>query len=62
MHIAEFGVVLLLFVIGLELQPSRLRAMRKAIFGLGLAQVVVDDRGVRVDRARAGPAGERSAS
>jgi monovalent cation:proton antiporter-2 (CPA2) family protein len=41
MHIAEFGVVLLLFVIGLELQPSRLRAMRKAIFGLGLAQVLV---------------------
>jgi glutathione-regulated potassium-efflux system ancillary protein KefC/glutathione-regulated potassium-efflux system protein KefB len=41
MHIAEFGVVLLLFVIGLELQPSRLRAMRKAVFGLGLAQVVV---------------------
>ena len=29
MHFAEFGVVLLLFVIGLELQPSRLRAMRK---------------------------------
>ncbi|MGH8237548.1 MAG: monovalent cation:proton antiporter-2 (CPA2) family protein, partial [Steroidobacteraceae bacterium] len=41
MHIAEFGVVLLLFVIGLELQPSRLRAMRKAIFGVGLAQVLV---------------------
>ncbi len=41
MHIAEFGVVLLLFVIGLELQPSRLRAMRKAVFGLGFAQVVV---------------------
>ncbi|HEY7638858.1 MAG TPA: monovalent cation:proton antiporter-2 (CPA2) family protein [Steroidobacteraceae bacterium] len=41
MHIAEFGVVLLLFVIGLELQPSRLRAMRKAVFGLGLAQVVL---------------------
>ncbi len=41
MHIAEFGVVLLLFVIGLELQPSRLRAMRKAVFGVGLAQVVV---------------------
>ncbi|HEU4601543.1 MAG TPA: monovalent cation:proton antiporter-2 (CPA2) family protein [Steroidobacteraceae bacterium] len=40
MHIAEFGVVLLLFVIGLELQPSRLRAMRKAVFGLGLLQVV----------------------
>src|SRR5918993_704231 len=40
LHIAEFGVVLLLFVIGLELQPSRLRAMRKAVFGLGLAQVL----------------------
>src|SRR5215510_4636738 len=39
--IAEFGVVLLLFVIGLELQPSRLRAMRRSIFGLGLLQVVV---------------------
>lgn len=41
LHLAEFGVVLLLFVIGLELQPSRLRAMRRAIFGLGLAQVLV---------------------
>src|SRR5262245_14587359 len=41
MHIAELGVVLLLFVIGLELQPSRLRAMRRAIFGLGLAQVLI---------------------
>jgi glutathione-regulated potassium-efflux system protein KefB len=41
MHIAEFGVVLLLFVIGLELQPSRLRAMRKAVFGLGLLQVAL---------------------
>src|SRR5262249_4318984 len=41
MHIAEFRVVLLLFVIGLELQPSRLRAMRKAVFGLGLAQVLL---------------------
>src|ERR1044072_5527511 len=36
MHTAEFGVVLLLFVIGLELQPSRLRAMRKSVFGLGI--------------------------
>lgn len=40
MHMGEFGVVLLLFVIGLELQPSRLRMMRRAIFGLGAAQVV----------------------
>lgn len=41
LHFAEFGVVLLLFVIGLELQPSRLWAMRKSVFGLGLAQVMV---------------------
>ncbi len=38
---AEFGIVLLLFVIGLELQPSRLWALRRDIFGLGAAQVVV---------------------
>jgi monovalent cation:proton antiporter-2 (CPA2) family protein len=39
LHFAEFGVVLLLFVIGLELQPSRLWRMRNAVFGLGGAQV-----------------------
>lgn len=39
LHTAELGVVCLLFVIGLELQPSRLRAMRKPIFGLGVTQV-----------------------
>ena len=38
-HIAEFGIVLLMFVIGLELQPSRLWVLRKPIFGLGAAQV-----------------------
>jgi glutathione-regulated potassium-efflux system protein KefB len=38
---AEFGVVLLLFVIGLELRPARLWLLRREIFGLGLAQVVV---------------------
>jgi monovalent cation:proton antiporter-2 (CPA2) family protein len=38
-HLAELGVVLLLFVIGLELQPSRLRALRRMIFGLGSLQV-----------------------
>ena len=41
LHVAELGVVLLLFVIGLELQPSRLRAMRRAIFGLGTLQVAL---------------------
>ena len=39
-HFAELGVVLFLFVIGLEMQPSRLWAMRGEIFGLGLIQVV----------------------
>ena len=38
---AEFGIVLLLFVIGLELRPARLWQLRRDIFGLGLAQVVV---------------------
>jgi monovalent cation:proton antiporter-2 (CPA2) family protein len=41
LHFAELGVVLLLFVIGLELQPSRLWIMRKAIFGVGTAQVLL---------------------
>jgi glutathione-regulated potassium-efflux system protein KefB len=41
LHIAEFGVVLLLFLIGLELRPKRLWSMRSAIFGLGGAQVAV---------------------
>lgn len=40
-HISELGVVLLLFVIGLELSPQRLWVMRKAVFGAGLAQVLV---------------------
>ena len=40
LHFAEIGVVLLLFVIGLELQPRRLWVMRKTVFGLGAAQVV----------------------
>ena len=39
LHFAEFGVVLLLFVIGLELQPALLWKMRGQVFGLGGAQV-----------------------
>ena len=39
--IADFGVVLLLFIIGLELQPTRLWVMRRIVFGLGSAQVVL---------------------
>jgi monovalent cation:proton antiporter-2 (CPA2) family protein len=41
LHFGEFGVVMLLFVIGLELRPVRLWAMRSAIFGLGTAQLVI---------------------
>ncbi len=40
LHVAELGVVFLLFIIGLELKPSRLWSMRRAIFGLGLSQVL----------------------
>ncbi|WP_434652427.1 cation:proton antiporter [Pseudomonas sp. R3-56] len=39
--LAELGVVLLLFIIGLELKPSRLWAMRRDIAGLGLCQVLL---------------------
>ena len=38
---SEFGVILLLFVIGLELSPQRLWLMRRAVFGAGLLQVVL---------------------
>jgi len=41
LSIAELGVVLLLFIIGLELNPSRLWTMRRDIFGLGAAQVLI---------------------
>ncbi|TCN26435.1 monovalent cation:proton antiporter-2 (CPA2) family protein [Sinorhizobium americanum] len=40
LHVSELGVVFLLFIIGLELKPSRLWQMRRDIFGLGTAQVV----------------------
>lgn len=41
MHFAEFGVVMMLFVIGLELEPSRLWRIRRAIAGLGGLQVLL---------------------
>src|SRR5580658_6624483 len=40
-QVSEFGIVLLLFIIGLELQPTRLWVMRRLVFGLGAAQVVL---------------------
>ncbi|MBT8077673.1 MAG: monovalent cation:proton antiporter-2 (CPA2) family protein [Gammaproteobacteria bacterium] len=41
LHFAELGVVFLLFIIGLELQPSRLWVLRRMVFGLGAAQVLL---------------------
>ncbi|MEP3048563.1 MAG: monovalent cation:proton antiporter-2 (CPA2) family protein [Roseibium sp.] len=41
LHVAELGVVLLLFVIGLELDPKKLWRMKRDIFGLGTAQVML---------------------
>lgn len=40
-HLAEFGVVFLLFIIGIELKPARLWIMRRSVFGLGTAQLLV---------------------
>ena len=41
LHVAELGVVMFLFIIGLEMEPSKLWAMRRDIFGIGLAQVLL---------------------
>ena len=40
LHVAEFGVVMFLFIIGLEMRPARLWGLRKEIFGLGAVQVI----------------------
>jgi glutathione-regulated potassium-efflux system protein KefB len=39
LHVAEFGVVMFLFLIGLEMRPAKLWALRRDIFGLGAAHV-----------------------
>ncbi len=41
LEFSEFGIILLLFIVGLELAPARLMRLRQAIFGLGLSQVVL---------------------
>jgi glutathione-regulated potassium-efflux system protein KefB len=41
LHVAELGVVMFLFIIGLEMRPSRLWSLRREIFGLGVFQVAV---------------------
>jgi glutathione-regulated potassium-efflux system protein KefB len=40
LHVAELGVVMFLFIIGLEMRPAKLWALRKEIFGLGASQVL----------------------
>jgi len=46
LHFGELGVVLLLFIVGLELNPARLWALRRPIFGLGSFQVLVSAVGI----------------
>ena len=41
LHVAELGVVMFLFIIGLEMRPARLWSLRNDIFGVGAAQVIV---------------------
>ncbi|GEA66247.1 potassium transporter [Acinetobacter pittii] len=41
LHIAELGIVMYLFVIGLEMQPSHLWSLRREIFGLGTLQIII---------------------
>lgn len=48
MHFAEFGVVMMLFLVGLELQPSRLWSLRKPILGLGGLQVILTATAISV--------------
>jgi glutathione-regulated potassium-efflux system protein KefB len=48
LHIADFGIVLLLFLVGLELNPGRLLRLRHDIFGLGLLQVAVSGLAITV--------------
>lgn len=47
-HFAELGVVMLLFLIGLEMRPARLWAMRREVFGLGTLQILVSGIGIGV--------------
>ncbi len=48
MHFAEFGVIVMLFLVGLELQPSKLWSLRKPILGLGGLQVVATSAAIAI--------------
>ncbi len=50
-YLAEFGVVFLMFVIGLEFNLPKLRSMRRTVFGLGLSQVALTITGAVVGNA-----------
>jgi len=50
-YLAEFGVVFLMFVIGLEFNLGKLRAMRQLVFGLGAAQVLLTIAGALIGHA-----------
>ena len=56
MHFAEFGVVMMLFLVGLELKPSLLWELRRPILGLGGAQVVITAAAVAAGAALLGVA------
>jgi monovalent cation:proton antiporter-2 (CPA2) family protein len=58
MHFAEFGVTVMLFLVGLELQPEKLWEMRKPIFGLGSLQVVLTATAIGVAALLSGLAWE----
>src|SRR5512139_3615808 len=47
-YLAEFGVVFLMFVIGLEFNLPKLRSMRTLVFGLGMSQVVLTIAGTLI--------------
>ena len=47
-HFTELGVVLLMFIIGLEMQPRKLWSMRRAVFGMGSAQVLLTGAAITV--------------
>ena len=60
--ISEFGVLMLLFLIGLELRPQRIWLMRRSVFGLGAAQVAVTGAVLAVIIASAGHLDMRAAA
>ena len=53
-HLAEFGIVFLMFVIGLEFNLPKLQSMKKLVFGLGLSQVVLTILAALAGNAAAG--------